>query len=61
MTQAARNLFDNTNPLAPPPDGWPMQHAEGCTLMGVAVMGVAVILAPFVPLSIRLYRRAAHR
>lgn len=56
MTQAARNLFDNTNPLAPPPDGSPMQHAEGCTLMGVAV-----ILAPFVPLSIRLYRRAAHR
>jgi ABC-2 type transport system permease protein len=56
VTQAARNLFGNTNPLAPPPEVWPMQHAEAYTLIWVAV-----ILVVFVPLSIRLYRRSANR
>jgi ABC-2 type transport system permease protein len=56
VTQAARSLFGNTNPLAPPPEVWPMQHAEAYTLIWVAV-----ILVVFVPLSIRLYRRSANR
>ncbi|MGH8911664.1 MAG: ABC transporter permease, partial [Acidimicrobiia bacterium] len=54
VTQAARNLFGNTNPLAPPPDAWPMQNAELYTL--IWIVG---ILAVFVPFSVRLYKRAA--
>src|SRR3972149_11362346 len=27
LTQAARALFGNTNPLFPPPDSWPVRHA----------------------------------
>ena len=56
VTQAARNLFGNTNPLAPASEVWPMQNAEVYTLIWVAV-----ILSVFVPLSIRLYRRSANR
>ncbi len=56
VTQAARVLFGNVNPLAPPPEAWAMQHPVAYTLIWVGV-----ILAVFVPLSIRLYRRAANR
>ena len=56
VTQAARNLFGNTSAAAPAPEAWPMQNPELYTLIWVAV-----ILAVFVPLSIRLYKRAASR
>lgn len=54
VTQAARNLFGNTNPLAPPPGAWPMQNPELYTLIWVVI-----ILAVFVPVSVGLYKRAA--
>jgi ABC-2 type transport system permease protein len=56
VTQSARNLFGNTNPLAPPPEAWPMQNPELYTLIWVAV-----ILAVFVPFSVRLYKKAASK
>jgi ABC-2 type transport system permease protein len=56
VTQAARNLFGNVNPLAPVPDAWSMQNPEMYTLIWIGVL-----LAVFVPLSNRLYKRAAKR
>jgi ABC-2 type transport system permease protein len=56
LTQAARELFGNTSPSLPPADAWSMQHPVPYTLMWVAL-----ILAVFIPLSIRQYRRAASR
>lgn len=56
VTQAARELFGNVDPSAPPPDVWPLQHPVVYTL--IWVVG---ILAVFVPLSIRLYKQAASR
>jgi ABC-type polysaccharide/polyol phosphate export permease len=54
VTQSARNLFGNTNPLAPAPEAWSMQNPVLYTLIWIAV-----ILAIFVPLSVRLYKKAA--
>ncbi|MEX0666812.1 MAG: ABC transporter permease [Acidimicrobiia bacterium] len=56
VTQAARNLFGNTNPLAPVSEAWSMQNPELYTLIWVAV-----ILAIFVPFSVRLYKKAASK
>ncbi|HKY67798.1 MAG TPA: ABC transporter permease, partial [Acidimicrobiales bacterium] len=56
VTQATRDLFGNTNPADPPPDVWPLQNPELYTLIWVAI-----ILAVFVPLSNRQYRRATSR
>ncbi|WP_121255338.1 ABC transporter permease [Nocardioides ferulae] len=56
VTQAARELFGNTHPSAPPPDVWALQHPVAYTLLWVVL-----ILLVFVPLSIRLYRHAASR
>lgn len=56
VTQAARELFGNTSPAAPQPQGWPLQHPVIYTLIWVAI-----ILVVFVPLSTRLYKRAASR
>jgi ABC-2 type transport system permease protein len=56
VTQAARELFGNTDPAAPPPDVWPLQNPELYTLIWVAL-----ILAVFVPLANRQYRRATAR
>jgi ABC transporter DrrB family efflux protein len=56
VTQAARNLFGNTNPLAPVPEAWSMQHPVLYTLIWVGV-----ILVIFVPLSVRMYKRAAKK
>jgi ABC-2 type transport system permease protein len=53
---AARGLFGNTNPLAPPPEAWSLQHPVLYTLLWVVL-----ILAIFVPLASRQYRRAASR
>ena len=56
VTQAARVAFGNTSPLAPAPDVWPLQHPVAYTLIWVAVL-----LAVFVPLSVRQFQRAALR
>jgi ABC-2 type transport system permease protein len=56
VTQAARNLFGNTNPLAPVSEAWSMQHPVLYTLIWITV-----ILAIFVPLSVRMYKRAAKK
>jgi ABC transporter DrrB family efflux protein len=54
VTQAARELFGNTSAAIPVPDAWSMQHPVLYSLICVAV-----ILAIFVPLSVRQYSRAA--
>ncbi|HEX6287015.1 MAG TPA: ABC transporter permease, partial [Acidimicrobiia bacterium] len=54
VTQAARNLFGNTSPLAPVPDVWSLQNAELYTLIWVVVL-----VAVFAPVSVHLYKRAA--
>jgi len=56
VTQAARDLFGNTNPADPPPDVWPLRNPELYTLIWVAI-----ILAVFVPLANRQYRKATSR
>ncbi len=56
VTQAARELFGNTSPTAPPPEVWSLEHPVVYTLIWVVI-----ILAVFVPLSIRQYLRAASR
>ncbi|MGL5852901.1 MAG: ABC transporter permease [Phycicoccus sp.] len=56
VTQAARDLFGNTNPAFPPPEVWPLQNPELYTLIWIAI-----ILAIFIPLSIRQYQRTTSR
>jgi ABC-2 type transport system permease protein len=56
VTQAVRELFGNTSPLAPPPDVWPLQHAVAYSLIWIAL-----ILVIFVPLSVSLYKKATSR
>ncbi len=56
VVQAARELFGNTSSLAPTPDVWSLQHPVTYTLIWVVL-----ILAVFVPLSVRTYRRTAAR
>jgi ABC-2 type transport system permease protein len=56
VTQAAREQFGNTSPKLPPPDVWAMQHAFAYSLIWVVV-----ILAVFIPLSIRQYGKASSR
>ncbi|GLZ34147.1 transport permease protein [Lentzea sp. NBRC 105346] len=54
ITQAVRELFGNTGPQ--PPTAWPLQHAVLASLLWIAIL-----LAVFVPLAIRQYKRAAAR
>ena len=56
VTAAARELFGNTNPLAPPADVWSLQHPVLMTLIWVVIF-----LLVFVPLAIRQYRKAVAR
>jgi ABC-2 type transport system permease protein len=56
VAQATRELFGNTSPAAPAPEVWSLQHPVLYTLIWVAI-----ILAVFVPLSVRQYKRAASR
>jgi ABC transporter DrrB family efflux protein len=56
VTQAARVHFGNTSPQSPVPHDWPLQHPVAYTLIWIAG-----ILAIFVPLAVRLYKRAASR
>ncbi|WP_370248354.1 ABC transporter permease [Nocardioides sp.] len=56
LTQACRELFGNIAPGVPVPDSWAMQNATLYTLGWVVL-----ILAVFVPLSVRQYRIAGAR
>ncbi|MGB9375888.1 MAG: ABC transporter permease [Mycobacteriales bacterium] len=56
VTQAARELFGNTSPLAPPPNVWPLQHPVLSSLGWIAVL-----LVVFVPLATRRYKQAMSR
>ena len=56
VVQAARELFGNTNPLAPPPTAWPLKNPVIYTLLWVVL-----ILVVFIPLSVRQYKRASTR
>ena len=56
VTQACRELFGNTSAAVPVPDAWSMQNPVLYTLLWVAL-----ILAVFVPLSIRQYAIAGSR
>jgi ABC transporter DrrB family efflux protein len=56
VTQAARELFGNLPPGYPEPTAWSLQNPVVYTLLWVALL-----LAVFVPLAIRLYARAASR
>jgi ABC-2 type transport system permease protein len=56
VTQAARNLFGNTDPRGAVPEVWSLQHPVLYTLIWVGI-----ILAIFVPLSVWQYKRDATR
>ncbi|WP_299446921.1 ABC transporter permease [uncultured Phycicoccus sp.] len=56
VTQAARELFGNTNPDFPPPDVWSLQHPVLYSLIWSAL-----VLAVFVPLAVRQYQRTTSR
>ncbi|MEO3868801.1 ABC transporter permease [Nonomuraea sp. B12E4] len=53
LIQAARELFGNTSAAMPVPDAWPLRHA-----VPAALLWSLVLLAVFVPLARRLYKRA---
>ena len=56
VTQAARELFGNTSDKSPPPDVWPMHHAAL-----YSVLWSVALVAIFLPLSVRQYRKAVAR
>lgn len=56
VTQATRDLFGNTSPLAPKSDAWSMQHPVVTTLAWVVI-----ILLVFIPLALRQYKRTVSR
>jgi ABC-2 type transport system permease protein len=56
LTQAVRELFGNIPAGAPEPTAWPLQNPILYTLIWVAIL-----LAIFVPISVRQYKRAARR
>jgi ABC-2 type transport system permease protein len=56
VTQAARQLFGNTNPNVEVPDYWSLQHPVLYTLGWVVLL-----LLVFIPLSVHQYKRAASR
>ena len=55
LAHAVRELFGNTGTL-PTPDSWPLQNPVAYSLISVVA-----ILAVFIPLSMRQYRKAAAR
>jgi ABC-2 type transport system permease protein len=56
LAAAARELFGNTTPALERSDAWPMENP-----ILASVLWMVVILAIFVPLSIRQYKKAAAR
>ncbi|MGY1914609.1 ABC transporter permease [Blastococcus sp. SYSU DS0973] len=56
VVQAARELFGNTAPVLEVTDAWSLQNPVLYTLLWSAVL-----LAVFIPLSVRIYQRTASR
>lgn len=56
LVQASRDLFGNTSAAMPPPTAWPLRHA-----VPVSLLWSLLLLAVFIPLATRLYRRAVSR
>jgi ABC-2 type transport system permease protein len=56
VVQAARELFGNTAPVLETSSAWSLQHPVVYTLIWSVLL-----LAVFVPLSVRIYRRTASR
>ncbi|MDA0634998.1 ABC transporter permease [Nonomuraea sp. MCN248] len=56
LIQAARELFGNTSAAMPAPTAWPLRHA-----VPVSLLWSVVLLVVFVPLAMRLYKRAVSR
>ncbi|MFI9415057.1 ABC transporter permease [Nocardia gamkensis] len=56
LTQATRDLFGNTSPLAPTSDSWPLRHPVITSLAWVVV-----IMVVFVPLALRQYKKTVSR
>ncbi|MFE3191537.1 ABC transporter permease [Nocardia sp. NPDC059240] len=56
VTQATRDLFGNTSPMGPAQDVFPMQHPVATTFLWIVV-----ILAIFVPLALKQYKRSVSR
>ncbi|RYJ07117.1 MAG: ABC transporter permease, partial [Actinomycetales bacterium] len=54
LTQAVRDLFGNLPDGQPVPDAWSLQHPVLYTLLWIVL-----ILAVFVPLSVRQYQKAS--
>jgi ABC-2 type transport system permease protein len=56
VAQAVREAFGNIPPVTPPPDAWPLQNPVLYSLIWVVI-----ILAIFIPLSVRQYQKSATR
>lgn len=56
LTQAVRDLFGNTSPMAPVSEAWPMQHP-----VLTSVVWIVVILVVFVPLAQVQYKKSVSR
>lgn len=56
VTEATRELFGNTSPMAPQSEAWSMQHPVVTTLAWVVI-----ILVVFIPLAQRQYQRTVSR
>ncbi|MFF3221400.1 ABC transporter permease [Nocardia suismassiliense] len=56
LTQATRDLFGNTSAVAPTPTAWSLRNPEVTTLIWVVV-----IMAIFVPLAVRQYKKTVSR
>ncbi len=56
LAQATRDLFGNSSPVVDESTAWSLQHPVATTLIWVAI-----ILAVFVPLALRQYRKTVSR
>ncbi len=56
LAQATRDLFGNSSPLVDESNAWSLQHPVATTLIWVVI-----ILAVFVPLALRQYRKTVSR
>lgn len=57
LVLACRNLFGNASGQTPGADSyWSLQHPEAWT-----IISCAIVLAVFIPLAVRRYRRASYR
>lgn len=56
LTQATRDLFGNTSPIAPTANAWSLQHPVITSLAWVVV-----IMVVFVPLALRQYKKTVSR